>query len=55
MINHFNKLSCQVFELHDNFLKLVLTKPKSVFKQLSIQYQNSIEIEYGQYLISNII
>lgn len=55
LISHFNKLSCQIFELHDNFLKLIMTKPKNVFKQLSVEYQNRIQIEYGHNIISNVI
>ena len=45
----------QLFELHNNFYKLLYYKPRRVYKYLSQQYQNNLEKSYGENILRHIV
>jgi hypothetical protein len=44
-----------LFELHNNLNKLILFKPRRVYKYLSREYQNSIERIYGENILRHVV
>ena len=55
IVMHINLLAGQLFELHNNLNKLILFKPRRVYKYLSREYQNSIERSYGENILRHVV
>ena len=55
IVMQINSLAGQLFELHTNLNKLILFKPRRVYKYLSREYQNSIERSYGENILRHVV
>ena len=47
-------MAAQLFEMQNNLTKLILFKPRRVYKNLAREHQNSIEKSYGENILRNI-
>ena len=50
-----NNLAGQLFELSNNLAKLIIFKPKKVFKNLLDEYQKRLEDKYGENILRHVI
>mmetsp|Transcript_26325 Transcript_26325/g.40178 ORF Transcript_26325/g.40178 Transcript_26325/m.40178 type:complete len:157 (+) Transcript_26325:1528-1998(+) len=50
-----NLMAGQLFELLNNFNKLLLFKPRRVYKFLSREYQDLIERSYGENILRHVV
>ena len=55
IVMQINIMAGQLFELHNNLNKLILYKPRRVYKFLSREYQNKIESHYGENILRHVI
>lgn len=50
-----NQLAAQLFELMSNMSKMIKFRPKKVFKALSEEYQQAIELRFGEHILRQIV
>jgi predicted KAP-like P-loop ATPase len=50
-----NFLAGQLFELSNNLAKLVIYKPKKIYKVLLDDYQRKLEEKYGENILRHVI
>lgn len=55
IVMQINLLAGQLFELHNNMNKVILFKPRGVYKFLSREYQNRIERNYGENILRHVV
>jgi hypothetical protein len=55
IVTEINKLAGQLFELHNNLFKLLMFKPRRIYKYLAREYQNRIERNYGENILRHVV
>lgn len=55
IVMQINLLAGQLFELHNNINKVILFKPRGVYKFLSREYQDRIERNYGENILRHVV
>jgi hypothetical protein len=55
IVMEINFIAGQLFELSNNLSKLVIYKPKRVYKYLSEDYQRKLEEKYGENILRHVI
>ena len=55
IVLEINFIAGQLFEMSNNFSKLILYKPKKIFKQLLDDYQKRLEEKYGENILRHVI
>lgn len=55
LVMEINSLAGQLFELLTNFNKMLVYKPRRVYKFLSAEYQNRIERSYGENILRHVV
>uniref|UniRef100_A0A7S3FS89 DUF676 domain-containing protein n=1 Tax=Strombidium rassoulzadegani TaxID=1082188 RepID=A0A7S3FS89_9SPIT len=55
IVMEINMMAGQLFELLNNLNKLILFKPRRVYKFLSREYQNRIERNYGENILRHVV
>ncbi len=50
-----NFIAGQLFELQNNLAKLVIYKPKRIYKLLLSDYQKLLEARYGENILRHVI
>ena len=55
IVQQINGMAAQLFEMQNHLTKLILFKPRRVYKQLAREHQNLIEKFYGEHILRNIV
>lgn len=55
LVMQINLMAGQLFELHNNFYKMLYYKPRRIYKFLSLQYQNQLEKSYGENILRHVV
>jgi hypothetical protein len=55
IVMQINELAGQLFEMHNNFFRMVIFKPRRVYKHLAREYQNRIERNYGENILRHVV
>lgn len=55
IVQLINNYAGQLFEMHNNIFKLIVFKPRRVYKHLAREYQNRIERSYGENILRHVV
>ena len=55
IVMEINNMAGQLFELSNTLNKLIMYKPKKVYKILSENYQQRLEVKFGENILRHVI